>query len=247
VSPDEECADRNEVITLPDYFANESLEYIDFIKVDTDGDDIRVITSLDGAFDDMWVLGLSVEVNFFGSARGDANTLHNIDRLLKGAGFELFDLSVRRYTTRYLPGRFVGDSAGPTAGGRVLQGDALYARDLVNVRTRHARDWTPTHILKLCCVFDLFGLPDCAAELLVEFREELREIVDARTLLDRLVPARFGRRVRYDDFVAAFRRGDHRFYRRRPLVSIVNALPSTTRERLLVHPRVGDLRRLLSR
>jgi hypothetical protein len=45
--------------------------------------------------EDAKVLGVGIEVNFFGSEDPQVHTFHNVDRLMKQNGFELFCLSTR--------------------------------------------------------------------------------------------------------------------------------------------------------
>ncbi|HEV8065829.1 MAG TPA: FkbM family methyltransferase [Acidimicrobiales bacterium] len=142
--------ERGQTLVLSEFLANEEISEVDFVKVDVDGEDLVVLTSLQDHLGPWGVLGLSVEVNYFGSARPEDNTFHNVDRLLKSRQFEIFDVSSRRYSTSALPDRFVGSSPGPTRRGRVLQGDATYLRDLADPAIRRAQEWAPPKILKLC-------------------------------------------------------------------------------------------------
>src|SRR5690606_23527954 len=96
------------------------------------------------------------------------------DRLLRRAGFDLFDLSVRRYSTRALPGRSRLAYPAETPFGRVLQGDAVYFRDLCAPdNAALAAELGPARLAKQAASMALFGLPDCAAESLVAFRDRL--------------------------------------------------------------------------
>jgi hypothetical protein len=45
---------------------------------------------------------------------------------------------------------------------------------------------SPQKLLKLGCLFETYGLVDCAAELLVEHRGPLEELVDVQWCLDAL-------------------------------------------------------------
>ncbi len=197
---------------LPDYLRQQGVSRIDFIKIDVDGPDFEVLTSIEQHLESLQVLGLAIEVNFFGSDKPTDNTLHNVDRLMRSRGFALFNLGLRRYSTRYLPSRFVHGVAGPTEFGRLRQGDAFYARDLGDADQRDGRRWSPAQILKQCCFFELFGLPDCAAELLVLFRDELSGIADVDALLDGLVPPIAGRRLSYGAYMQAFASNDPVFF-----------------------------------
>ncbi len=108
-------------------------------------------------------------------------------RFLKAQGFELFNLTVRRYSTRALPSRFRGRAPGATEMGRVHQGDAMYARDLGSgLYEEFAKSLPAEKILNLAVVFAIFDLPDCAAEVLLKYRPLLATRWDVDRMLDLL-------------------------------------------------------------
>ncbi len=160
---------------------------VDFLKIDTDGNDFGILNSFDGSMAGLGILGARLEVNFFGSEDDTNRTFHNTDRFMKAHGFELFDLSLRRYSVAALPARYELDIPAQTLTGRILQGDALYLRDWASP------DWAETaanasseKLVKLAAMFALLGLPDCAAELLFVFRNRLADLMDIDRSLDML-------------------------------------------------------------
>jgi hypothetical protein len=117
---------------------------------------------------------LFVECQFHGAVHAHANLFSNIDTVLRGRGFSLCDLEINRYTRRALPGKFRGNLAAETIRGQVLWADALYLRDYV--AAGNADRWgvlSTEKILKLACLFELYGLFDCSAELLIGCRGEM--------------------------------------------------------------------------
>lgn len=135
------------------------LSRVDLVKVDTDGHDLDVLRSGQAVLRN--ALAVHVEVQFQGDAHPRANTFGNVDLLLRQAGFELFDLNVHRHSRAVLPSRFLGSGGAPTERGQVVWGDALYARDWVSTSSAA----TP-RVWELAAILELFGLPDCAMELL---------------------------------------------------------------------------------
>ncbi|MGI9253482.1 MAG: FkbM family methyltransferase, partial [Thermomicrobiales bacterium] len=159
----------------------------DFVKIDVDGADLAVILSGVRTLADPRTLGVGVEVNYFGTADPMDNTFHNIDRELRARGFELFDLTVRRYSTTALPARFEFPTGGQTQSGRIYQGDALYLRDLAAAaNARQFEAATAPGLLKLICLFDLFGLPDCAAEIAMAASDRIEPLIPVASVLDAL-------------------------------------------------------------
>jgi FkbM family methyltransferase len=210
----------DDAIDLPDFFKSEGISDIDFIKIDVDGADYYILHSLKDCFRDMRVLGLMVEVNFFGSEEPDHHTFHNTDRFLRARGFDLFGLTVRLYSSAALPWPYVYPFPfpGPTLGGRPYQGDALYLRDFGwKLKEADPADYSPAKYAKLAALFALFNLPDQAAETILRFRPQLAEVLDVDEVLEMLaqqIQEGQPNPRSYADYVAAFDADSPEFYNR---------------------------------
>lgn len=189
-----ELADANRLLIVPEYLEQQGVGSVDFLKIDVDGKDFDVLNSFDDALAGLGALGVGVEVRFWGSHEETDGTFHNVDRFLKARGFELFNLTIRRYSTSALPSRFHGRAPGATEYGRVHQGDAMYARDLgselyVDFEQRLSQE----KLLNLIAIFAVFDLPDCAAEVALKFRAQLASVCDVDHILDLLTAQAEGR------------------------------------------------------
>jgi FkbM family methyltransferase len=206
-------ADRH--VVLDDFIAAAQHSTVDFVKVDTDGHDIEVLLGADQILRSGGVLGMSIEAQFHGAVHDSANTFANIDRFMRGRGFSLFDLEVYRYSRGALPAPFVYDIPAQTTTGQALWGEALYFRDLAN--TDYERMWpyvvTRERVLKLASLFELFGMPDCAAELLQTRRATAADVCDP--LLDRLADPEREEPGAYRERVETFERDPQALYRSR--------------------------------
>ena len=194
-------------VVLDDYVQAHDRESVDFIKIDTDGHDFQVLLGADALISAGGVLGFSIEAQFHGSSHDHANTFANIDRFLRARGFSLFDLESYRYSRSTLPAPFVYDIPAQTLSGQVMWGEAVYFRDLA--MPEYEQMWqyavTTERVVKLACLYDLFGLPDCAAELLVARQSLVGEPV--RALLDDLAAP-----SSYDDYIRRFRADPRALY-----------------------------------
>lgn len=174
--------------TIDQLAADEGWADADFIKIDVDGHDLDVLLSAERLIRTAPVLGLALEVNFYGTTAPTDHTFHNTDRLMRAWGFELFDLTLRRYSAAALPAGFEFDCPAQTISGRPYQGDALYLRD-PQAWNYHPESTVPldaVKLLKLACLFELFGLPDHAAELLRDRSREVAARTEPAQLLDLL-------------------------------------------------------------
>src|SRR5882757_9591902 len=100
-----ELADRTKPVVVPELLAARGWTDLDYLKIDIDGSDFRVLKTFDGRLERLGVLGVQLEVNFVGSGAPDEHAFHNTDRFMRRRGFELFRLDVRNYSSRALPAR----------------------------------------------------------------------------------------------------------------------------------------------
>lgn len=203
-----------EMIELDQFFLRDRSESVDFIKIDTDGFDYQVLRGAREMLSRADVLGLGIECQFHGLVHEESNTFRNVDRFLTGLGYSLFDVEVHRYTRSALPRPFVYSIPAQTHGGQVLWGDALYLRDLgqKDYEANWGLQFSVEKITKLGCLFELFGLEDCAAELLLKYRAQLAPLLDVDASLDMLATEVNGRRISYRKYFSAFERNPASFY-----------------------------------
>lgn len=213
-------ADRH--LDLDDYAAVEGIERIDFLKVDTDGADYRVLLGSQKLLT-KGCLGVSIEVQFHGPAHPHSDSFSSIDLLLRQLGFTLIDLECARYTRSALPGPFCYDTPAQTQGGAILWAEAIYARDLADPEYQRKHDFpvVAEDILKLAVFYEISGFADCAAELLVEQRSLIRSIVDVDRLLDRITPDWLGQGKSHGEYMAGFMRDPEALLPRRRAQPVV--------------------------
>jgi FkbM family methyltransferase len=233
-------------ITLDDWAA-QNQRSVDFLKIDTDGHDIAVLLGAERLLSEGDVLGVKIEAQFHGPIHPFANTFHNIDGFLRDHGFTLFDLNQRRYSRAALPDAFFGSRPGRTRTGQLMWGDALYLRDLApaDYERMFAFNVSSERVMKLACLFDLFDLPDCAAELLTS-RADFLDADMREQLLDLLVSGAPGS---YRARLAAFNSDFTSFYPdRMPAEDGEQALVGRLQERIKeLRSRNAGLRDLAAR
>ena len=205
-------ADPNTVIGVDEIVRAEGLSTVDFLKIDVDGPDLEVLESARDVLARSNVLGVGMEVNWFGSNNPTEHTFHNTDRFLREQGFALFGVTFRRYSRTDLPAPFEYEFYAQTRFGQPYQGDAIYIRDLAAPHLRAlAEDYPPDKLMKLACVYELCGVPDCAAEVLNQFHARLEPFGDLEPLLDALTPPLLGERVTYREYISRYESEPHLF------------------------------------
>jgi Methyltransferase FkbM domain len=213
-----------EAIVIPTYLRDGAIHSVDFLKIDIDGADFEILNSFDLALDKLGILGLGIEVNYFGSTCDTDHTFHNVDRFMKGHGFELFGLTVNRYSMVSLPSRYLWHLPARSEFGRPLQGDAVYIRDLGSHEYDEFTAQLPvTKLLKLICIFAAFNLPDCAAEVALRFGDRLGSLCDVDRILNLLAAQAQGPAetpLSYCEYIRRFESHDPMFF--------INSPPSLT-------------------
>jgi FkbM family methyltransferase len=205
----------SELIELDEYFLRAHPASVDFIKIDTDGHDLEVLLGAKELLIQAPVMGLLVEAPFLGPLHESVTLFSNMDVFLRDLGFSIFDIEPRRYTRAALPKQFQWRLPANTIEGQVVWADCLYMRDATI--DNYERVWnlplSSSKLLKLCCLYDLFSLQDCAAELLVKYRERLAGQVDVDHCLDLLTPPLpDGRQVSYREYNDFFDKNVEAFY-----------------------------------
>jgi FkbM family methyltransferase len=189
-----------ETTTLSAALASIGLRSADFIKVDAEGAELEI---LQGAQDLLpSVQGILSEVRFTRRLCG-CPEYWEIEKYLREQAFELFDLDIYRLSKKALPYPYLYSNyfddghpaAGPSTQGQVLWADALYLRDL------HAAAAKERDLIVAACLFEVFGLSDCAAELILANRDTFSTFAPSDQLLDLLVPEVKGQRLTYRKYM----------------------------------------------
>ena len=129
-------------------------------------------------------------------------------------GFLLYTLTSNRYSRSALPAPFLYSAFYQTVSGQPVWGDMIYLRDGASedYRTVWAEDLSVTKLLKLACLFELFQLPDCAAELVIVYRDRLKTLIDPTILLNLLTPRLHGVERSYDEYLKLFEENPEAFF-----------------------------------
>ena len=205
-------ADPSTISGVAEIVREEQLDTVDFLKVDVDGPDFEVLESAREVLGERQVLGVGLEVNWFGSANPTEHTFHNTDLFLREQGYALFGVTVRTYSRTDLPAPFAIELYAQTRFGQPFQGDAIYIRDLAAADQHDLADAYPAEkLVKLASVYELIGAPDCAAEVINRFGPRLAAFGDTEPLLDALTPPLLGERLTYRQYISKFEEEPHLF------------------------------------
>ena len=213
-SINEDLVDSSDLISIDVFCRNENLNYVDFIKIDVDGQDLEVLISAESIVKSHCVLGFLIEVGFGGSEIETDSCFHNIDRKMRELGYLLIDLDLYRYSRSALPSKFIYNILAQTEKGQVMYGNALYIRDFLPEfsSTLWGHELSPIKLLKLASIYSLHGLDDIVAELLCVHRENLLDNIDVDYCLDLITPSFSGEKNSYAHFIETFRKDVASFF-----------------------------------
>ena len=189
-------------IGVTEFLERQEVGSVDFVKVDTDGSELEVLLSAEKSIESRQILGFMVECLYQGSDHETSNTFHNIDRFMKRHGFMVYSMAVHKYSRAVLPAPFVYSFPAQTTWGQALWGDVVFLRDL-GVPSQSTTELSVEKIIKLACLYEIFCVPDCAAEMILQRRERIAARVDPGTLLDLLTPPLYGEALTYQAYLDA--------------------------------------------
>lgn len=201
-----------------DSFAKiQNIRYVDFMKLDTEGCELDILKGANNFLNSL--LGLSIEASFL-KLHKDQPVFSEIDSFLNQLGFRLFDLEVYRHPRKTLPPARSSSIPGPCGQGQVLWGQVLYLRDgAAEITQENSRkEWSDVRILKLASLMELFGLPDCAIELIqISHQTGFLEGINSEELIDKLVPASGRKPLSYKLYMERLKKREQYLRARRKL------------------------------
>jgi len=196
-----------ETVTLAEALRAAGVPGFDFIKLDVEGAELDVLQGAGGLIDG--ALGFVCEVRFTAELSG-CPVFADVERFARERRFGLYDLDVYRYSRTALPYPLLYDFrdregrpvAGPATQGQAIRGDALYLRDALKERLEDSQ------LVKLACLYEIYGLNDCAAELIRAFPASFENHAELLELLT--LPVK-GERLAYQEYVERYQRSDPLF------------------------------------
>jgi FkbM family methyltransferase len=176
-----------ETIDLKTACLQNGIHSADFIKIDVEGAELDILEGADDFLNT--ILGAELEVTFSETHEGRC-VFADVDTFMRKNGFALFALPTVSQQRRSMP----YPDRPPTAINNNCQpiaADALYIRDVIDTET--IANYSEVQLLKLIMIYDLYGRPDSALELL--------ELAVERSLVNReylqfagnLLPSIFGK------------------------------------------------------
>ncbi len=201
-----------QVTPLDEAIAQHGVPPVDFVKLDVEGAELDVLRGGDRCVRSQSLLGVLAEFRFQEEINGSP-VFWQLDAHVRQFGFRLFGMQFSHQSRHVLPYEGLQDYRQPsgerffayTRHGQVMDGDALYFRDLLLPANRGIRTAAGVaQLLKAASLFEIYSLNDCAAELIIENREALAPYVNCEGLLNLLTPSIRGRNVSYKDYLKEY-------------------------------------------
>lgn len=146
------------VTTLDHFCQTENIQEIDFIQLDVQGAELKILQGANSILKN--VLGVLTEVSFIEVYKNQP-LFSDIDVLMRKNGFSFVDLIVTRGKAR----RTISPIVSKERQGSLIWADAIYFRDLIGHNVDYSLK-TPDKIFKLACLADMLDFSDLAIEML---------------------------------------------------------------------------------
>jgi hypothetical protein len=160
-------------------------------------------------------LGLAVEVLLLGRSDPGYNLYSHVDTYLRKFGYSVFAIDPKLHSRAALPKLFRWRQPADTHQGQARWAETLFFRDvcLPGYEEQFQIELTPLKLLKLCCAYEIYGFEDCAAEVLLRYRDRIQPLADIDHCLDLLTPPLpDGRKVSYREYINFFESNVPAFY-----------------------------------
>jgi FkbM family methyltransferase len=200
-----------ETTSLDQFARGIGLETFDFLKVSAVGAELEVLRGAERFLDPEGAIGIEAELRLLPTYTRPV--FLDVYNYLHSRGYYLYNVSLHRLSRKALPMPVASDHRdhrgepilGPTKLGQLDYGDAVFFRDLLSDRydPRTAND--ARRVLKAASLFEIYNLPDCAAELLLYYRDALSPLVSVDDLLAQLVPNEFDRAISLQEYLGIYR------------------------------------------
>jgi FkbM family methyltransferase len=203
---------RVQVTTLDKALERFGVKSVDFIKLDVEGAELDVLVGADQFMKDSSLFGILSEIRFQEEINGSP-IFWELDAHVRKFGFRLFNMRFTRQSRHALPYPGLADYRMPdgkkfyayTTHGQIMDGDALYFRDfMIPANKTIGASANPMGILKAAAFFEIYCLNDCAAELIIENRDRLTNIVDCNLLLDMLAAPMRKQKMGHKEYLDAY-------------------------------------------
>lgn len=159
-----------ERVSLFDYINEEE---ISFIKVDTDGSELRVLESLKDKASSFSIIGIEAECQLRGGVDRDSSTFSNIDFFLRKNGFVLLELEPVRYSKVYYPIEFLTSEPAENRYGQVQFVNAVYVRSVDSILNIIKKEEDQK---KYFCAYEKLAKVYGAKDILIEYTYKTKHV-----------------------------------------------------------------------
>ena len=149
---------------------------VDLLKIDVDGDDYPILLDFSKTDASNSILCLDIECQFHGNSGQFGNTFANILTKASELDLHLFNIDSYRYSRNALPAPYLHTFPAQTISGQVLWADSVFMRDSIEIED-------PAKSIKLAAIYDIYGLPDCAFELLQNNETKLQQAIPVAEIM----------------------------------------------------------------
>lgn len=201
------------VTRFEDFAKEHNIRQVDFVKMDIERHEMEALTGMESWLgSDNPIFGFEIEVHF--KPQGDTPLYSDIEIFFRKRGYRVSDIDIFKTSSNAMPSPVAWDHRnhlnepilGPTVTGELVHGDALFFIDIGQYSPEKMSALDPLQILKYASLFEVYSLPDCAAELILAHRGEVEQVMSADEALNALVPHHFGEGLTYKQYLDTYKK-----------------------------------------
>ena len=136
---------------------------VNFLKIDIDANDHEVLYGADNLLDSDKLFGIQIEVDYVKAKGGGFRDFIEVLRYMNSKNFNLFNFVHSRYSSEFLPTRYLYSFPGPNYNGSPLMGDLVFFK---NFNEDSLKKLSEDDVIKILRLLEIYNQDHIAIELI---------------------------------------------------------------------------------
>ena len=183
---------------------------VNFLKIDIDANDHEVLYGADNLLDSDKLFGIQIEVDYVKAKEGRFRDFIEVLRYMNSKNFNLLNFVYSRYSSEFLPTKYLYSFPGPNYNGSPLMGDLVFFK---NFNEDSLKKLNEDDIMKILRLFEIYNQDHIAIELInrvKDFSDEKKNEFKSE-FIKKYSLEFFGEIFDYDEYCERYRKDKNKF------------------------------------
>ena len=183
---------------------------VNFLKIDIDANDHEVLYGADNLLDSDKLFGIQIEVDYVKAKEGRFRDFIEVLRYMNSKNFNLVNFVHSRYSSEFLPTKYLYSFPGPNYNGSPLMGDLVFFK---NFNEDSLKKLNEDDIMKILRLFEIYNQDHIAIELInrvKDFSDEKKNEFKSE-FIKKYSLEFFGEIFDYDEYCERYRKDKNKF------------------------------------